>query len=143
MPEMEISLKILIACVFGGLVGYSREKEKKAAGLRTHILVCLGSCLFTVISLHFGTVYPGSDAARIAANIVVGIGFIGAGTIIRDSSTGIIGITTAASVWIISAIGMAIGAGMYFSASTATLATIIVLYFLHGIEKKYIRGEKE
>ena len=141
MSELDILLKLSLACIFGGLIGYLREKEKKAAGLRTHILVCLGAALFTLVSLYMGEIFPSADAARIAANVVLGIGFIGAGTIIRGEGGGIVGITTAASIWITAAIGLALGIDFYFAASLGTLFTIIVLKFLGQIEKKYIRGE--
>ena len=141
MSELDILLKLSLACVFGGLIGYLREKEKKAAGLRTHILVCLGATLFTLVSLYMGEIFPSADAGRIAANVVLGIGFIGAGTIIRGEGGGITGITTAASIWITSAIGLALGVDFYLAASLGTLFTIIVLKFLGQIEKKYIRGE--
>lgn len=143
MFEIDIAIKLLAACALGGLIGFSREKEKKAAGLRTHILVTLGSALFTAISIYFSQAFPGSDAARIASNIVVGIGFIGAGTIIQNPQGSIVGITTAASVWVAAGIGMAIGCGFYFAGTFAALLTILALYFLHGFEKKYIRGQKE
>ena len=141
MSELDILLKLSLACIFGGLIGYLREKEKKAAGLRTHILVCLGATLFTLVSIYMGELFPSADAGRIAANVVLGIGFIGAGTILRGEGGGIVGITTAASIWVTAAIGLALGIDFYFAASLATLFTIIVLKFLHQIEIKYIRGE--
>lgn len=143
MVEIDITIKLLLACAFGALIGYFREKEKKAAGLKTHILVCAGSALFTLISIHFSSLFPGSDAARIAANIVVGIGFIGAGTIIQTTPGSIAGITTAASIWIVAAIGMAAGVGYYFAATATTLISVLVLHFVHRFEIKYIRGEKD
>ena len=141
MSEMDILLKLALACIFGGLIGFLREKEKKAAGLRTHILVCLGATLFTLVSLYMGDVFPSADAGRIAANVVLGIGFIGAGTIIRGEGGGITGITTAASIWVTAAVGLALGIDFYFAAALTTIFTIFVLKFLHQIEKKYIRGE--
>lgn len=139
MSEVDILLKLGLACIFGGLIGYLREKEKKAAGLRTHIMVCMGATLFTLVSIFFGENFVSADAGRIAANVAIGIGFIGAGTIIRNEGGGIIGITTAASIWITAAIGLALGVGFYFAASVSTLFAILVLKFLHQIEKKYIR----
>lgn len=141
MSDWEIALKLLLACLCGGVIGYSREKEKKAAGLRTNIMVCLGSTLFTVLSIGFGQKYPGTDVARIASNIVTGIGFIGAGTILQAGGS-IIGITTAASIWTVAAIGLALGASFYIAAGLATLLSFLVLWFLHKFEKKYIRGEE-
>lgn len=142
MFELEISFKILVACILGGLIGFFREKEKKSAGLKTHTLVCIGSCLFTLVSIFMSQSNPGSDAGRIAANIVVGIGFIGAGTIIQDSGM-VVGITTAASIWIAAAIGMSIGIGFYYAAIFTAIISILVLYFGPTIEKKYIRGGKD
>src|SRR3989339_1502270 len=139
MSEIEITLKLVIACILGGAIGISREKEKKAAGLRTHMLVCMGSAFFTMLSFYIASQFPASDPTRIASNILVGIGFIGAGTIVREQSGSIIGITTAASIWISAAIGMAVGCSFYFAATVATLIALLVLYFLHSIEKKYIR----
>lgn len=141
MSDWEIAVKLLLACLCGGIIGYSREKEKKAAGLRTNILVCLGSTLFTLLSIGFGQKYPGTDMARIASNIVTGIGFIGAGTILQAGGSVIV-ITTAASIWTVAAIGMALGASFYFAAGMATLLSFLVLWFLHKFEKKYIRGEE-
>lgn len=143
MSEFEITIKIIIACVLGGLIGLSREREKKAAGLRTHILVCMGSALFTMISFFIVQSASISDPSRIISNILVGIGFIGAGTIIHESNGIIIGITTAASIWMTAAIGTAIGCGFYYAAIISTLVTLLVLYFLHTIEKKYIRNQNE
>jgi len=114
------------------IVGFEREKAHKPAGLRTHILVCLGSCLFTIISLEFIV-----DPARIAAGIVAGIGFIGAGAIIAEQDK-IVGITTAASLWITAAIGLTVGVGNYVLAVTATLLTLLTL-FSRAILKKCIK----
>ncbi|MBO3769284.1 MAG: MgtC/SapB family protein, partial [Candidatus Brockarchaeota archaeon] len=102
---------LVLAIVFGAIVGLEREKAHKPAGLRTHMLVCLGSCLFTIISEKFSV-----DPARIAAGIVTGIGFIGAGAIIAEQDK-IVGITTAASLWATAAIGLTIGVGDYLLAA--------------------------
>jgi putative Mg2+ transporter-C (MgtC) family protein len=139
MSELDITLKLILACVCGGIIGFLREKEKKAAGLRTHMLVCSGSTLLMLVSMYMATLYPGSDVGRIASNVVTGIGFIGAGTIIQSGNS-IIGITTAASIWVASAIGLALGCGFYFGAVAATILAIIILKVLHEIEKRYIRG---
>jgi len=139
MSELDITVKLVLACICGGLIGYLREREKKAAGLRTHMLVCSGSTLFTLVSIYMASLFPGSDAGRIAANVVVGIGFIGAGTIIQSQGS-IIGITTAASIWVASAIGLALGCGFYFGGVLTTFLAILILKILHEIEKKYIRG---
>ncbi len=140
MSDIEVGIKLFIACILGGLIGFSREKEGKAAGLRTHILVCVGSSLFTILSLFFAATFPYSDPTRIASNVLIGIGFIGGGTIIKEGNGNIIGITTAASIWISAAIGMSVGIGYYFAALIATLIALLVLNFLHELEKKYIRN---
>ena len=123
MQELEYVLRLIIALGLGAILGFERERVDKPAGLRTHILVSLGSCLFTILSL---TAFPGSDPARIASYIVVGIGFIGAGTIIQTRER-IIGITTAASLWIVASIGMATGAGLYLLAVTTTALAYLTL----------------
>ncbi len=138
MSEMDIIIKLILACICGGLIGYLREREKKAAGLRTHMLVCSGSALLMLVSIYMSTQYPGSDAGRIASNVVTGIGFIGAGAIIQAGNS-IIGITTAASIWVASAIGLALGCGFYFGAIITCILAIFILKVLHEIEKKYIR----
>ena len=123
MQELEYVLRLILALGLGAILGFERERVDKPAGLRTHILVSLGSCLFTILSL---TAFPGSDPARIASYIVVGIGFIGAGTIIQTRER-IIGITTAASLWIVASIGMATGAGLYLLAVTTTALAYLTL----------------
>ena len=123
MQELEYILRLLLALGLGAILGFERERVDKPAGLRTHILVSLGSCLFTILSL---TAFPGSDPARIASYIVVGIGFIGAGTIIQTRER-IIGITTAASLWIVASIGMATGAGLNLLAVTTTALAYLTL----------------
>jgi len=125
-PEIEAGLRLMLAAVLGGAIGFQREKANKPAGLRTHILICLGSALFTVVSaLGFtGNV----DPARIAAGVVTGIGFIGAGVIFRGMrGDKVMGITTAASIWVTAAIGIAAGAGLYIIASATALVTVLVL----------------
>lgn len=112
------------------LVGFERELAHKPAGLRTHMLVCLGSCLFTLISLEFAI-----DPARIASGIVAGIGFIGAGAIIAEPDR-VVGITTAASLWVTAAIGLTVGIGSYMLAFVATLLAISVLFLRVLFKKK-------
>ncbi|MEM4466245.1 MAG: MgtC/SapB family protein [Nitrososphaerota archaeon] len=128
--ELEIVFRLLIAVVLGSIIGYEREKVDKPAGLRTHMLVALGSCLFTILSLYG---FPGSDPARIAAYVVAGIGFIGAGAILQTRKR-VIGLTTAASIWVSASIGMAVGVGFYILATITTILTYIILR-LRVIEK--------
>ena len=119
-------LKILLAMVLGGLIGAEREYRSKSAGLRTTILICVGSALFTIISRRF------SDDDRIAANIVNGIGFLGAGIIFRQE-TSVKGLTTAATIWAIAAIGMAIGGGFYDVAVGGFIIIGATLLILPGL----------
>ena len=113
---------LLIACLLGGLIGWQREAEGRAAGLRTHVLVCLGSCLITCVSFGMG------DPGRIAAQIVTGIGFLGAGVILRRGVS-VRGLTTAATIWVVAGIGIAVGASTRF-ALLAAFATVLVLLTL-------------
>ena len=142
MPDSEIwemLLRMVGACILGGAIGYQREKTGHPAGLRTHILVSVGATLFTITSILFSR---GSDPSRIASNIVTGIGFLGAGTIIRQGYT-VRGLTTAASLWTVAAIGMCIGAGgqLYFLAIVATLLVLIVLGSVDVLEARISRKD--
>jgi uncharacterized membrane protein YhiD involved in acid resistance len=135
-PVWDFFLVPLVAFICGGLIGLNREFGKKAAGLRTHILVCLGCALYTEMSIYgFGSlsgVVP-RDPARVAANIVTGIGFIGAGAIWKQG-VNTVGLTTAATIWITGAIGIACAAGFYLHALGTTFLTLIVLTFLRWVE---------
>lgn len=122
-------LKLFIACILGGLIGYQRESSHRPAGLRTHILVCVGSALVMITSEYIFDVYRGVtnlDPARLGAQVISGIGFLGAGTILRDGST-IKGLTTAAGLWAVSCIGIAIGAGFYSGGITAAFLVYLTL----------------
>jgi len=125
-PWLEMILRFLLAAALGAGVGYQRERAGKAAGLRTHILISSGAGLFTIASI-FG--FSGAvDPSRVAAGVVVGIGFIGAGVIFRGSrEEGIAGLTTAASIWATAAIGLAAGAGLYLISVIATAVTVGIL----------------
>ncbi len=123
---IEFSVKILLALLLGGIVGFERERRRMPAGLRTFMLVSVGSCIFTILSVHG---FVGGDPARVAAQIVSGIGFLGAGVTIRRKGT-IYGLTSAAGIWAVAAVGMAIGTGNYFVAVFSTAATVIVLGLL-------------
>ncbi len=144
--ELDFILRIFIASLLGGAVGLEREYRDKAAGFRTHFLVALGSALFMVISAYgFEGVLANDfnspirlDVSRIAAQVVTGIGFIGAGTIIFQKNA-VRGLTTAAGVWVTAAIGMACGGGMYVLAVVSTALVLIGLeafnYFLHRFDR--------
>ncbi len=138
LQELELVLRLLLAFALGGVLGLERERVDKPAGLRTHILVSVGSCLFTILSL---TAFPGSDPARVASYIVAGIGFIGAGTILQTRER-IVGITTAASLWLVASIGMAVGAGFYLLAAIATAIAYATLR-LRVLEKRARGGSAE
>ena len=131
-------MRIFVAGLLGGMIGFEREIRAKEAGVRTHFIVALGSALFMIISQY---AFSGRfDAARVAAQVVSGIGFIGAGVIIFQKNV-VRGITTAAGLWVAAAIGLACGAAMYPVAIAATLMTVLVLETMHFITNVY--GEKE
>ncbi len=124
--EVDVTLRLLIAAVAGGLIGFERERAEKPAGFRTHLLVCMGAALLTVSSVYG---FSGlADPSRVAAGVAVGVGFLGAGTIIRHEA-GVIGLTTAASIWIVAAIGLAFGAGLYLPGAVVMLITLVALRF--------------
>jgi putative Mg2+ transporter-C (MgtC) family protein len=125
-PEIE---KMLYALLLGGLIGAEREYRSKSAGLRTMILVCTGSCLFTILSIAIGIGNPD----RVAANIITGIGFLGAGVIFKDNNN-VNGITTATAIWMVAALGMSIGGGYIYLAFMSTLIVLIVLIGLRYIQ---------
>ena len=123
MSDLTVILNLLLAFLLGGMIGWLREKEGKIAGLRTHILVCVGSALFMILSGEMIFKSGMADPGRIAAGVVTGIGFIGAGCILQGRDH-IRGITTAASIWITAAIGIASGTGHYVGAIAATAAAL-------------------
>ena len=125
---LEIILRFLLAAGLGAGNGYQRERAGKAAGLRTHILVSSGAALFTLVSI-YGFSGAVVDISRVAAGVVVGIGFIGAGVILRGQrEKEVAGLTTAATIWITAAVGLAVGAGMYWISVIATAVTVGVLF---------------
>lgn len=130
--NQEIVLRLVLAAVFGAIVGYEREKKKMPAGLRTHMLVCLGAALITLTSI---MAFDGLEPARVAAGIVTGIGFLGAGTIFRDQNR-VRGITTAADIWVIAGVGLAVGAGFYLGAVTTMILLVIIMHYVKKFEKK-------
>jgi putative Mg2+ transporter-C (MgtC) family protein len=134
MIYLDVTLRILISIVLGALIGFERERRNRPAGLRTHILVSLGSCLFTISSIEFSKIYGGGvDPSRVAANIFTGIGFLGAGTIMKEGLT-IKGLTTAATIWLSSAIGLSCGLGSYFSAILVSILAFFILIFVRSFE---------
>ncbi len=126
-------ISLILAVVLGGAIGLERQIRGKPAGLRTNVLICLGAAVFTIISKQMAAGQADS-VTRIAAQIVTGVGFLGAGAIIRDRG-GIHGLTTAATIWLVSSIGMACGAGFYRLAAVSTLIAIVILIGLAQLER--------
>lgn len=147
--DFNIIIRVISAILLGFAIGLEREMTNKYAGLRTNILVCLGACVFTIISIYgFPTFADGDnvivsqatgvrDTARIAAQVVTGIGFIGGGTVLRHGAT-VFGLTTAATLWMSASIGMACGAGMYMLAIVGTIFSILTLVSVRVFEKKVL-----
>ncbi len=132
--ELEILLKILLSAILGGIIGLEREISHKGAGLRTNILIAVGSTLLTILSFKFAILGENVDPSRIAAQIVTGIGFLGAGAIIQAKFS-VHGLTTAASIWIVSAIGISVGSGYYLISFLITIFVVIILTFFKYISK--------
>ena len=128
---------MLAAAILGALIGLERQVSRKPVGLRTNILICLGACIFTIISLQLG-VSLGASPERMAANVVQGVGFLGAGAIMRDRGT-IQGATTAATIWLVASLGVACGAGFFLVAIVGTVLALFVLFGLHPLEKRLDR----
>ncbi|RLF72367.1 MAG: hypothetical protein DRN40_00355 [Thermoplasmata archaeon] len=142
LEDTEIVIRLLLAALMGGIIGLERERKRSTAGLRTHMLVSLGSSLLMILSILIperlsGTANYG-DSIRLAAGVVTGIGFLGAGTIIKHGST-VRGLTTAASIWAASALGLTIGAGFLLVGAMALLMILIALYGLKGIDEYLAR----
>ncbi|MDD4202991.1 MAG: MgtC/SapB family protein [Candidatus Omnitrophica bacterium] len=132
----EVFLKLFCAALFAGIIGMEREIQGRAAGLRTHILVSVGSCFIMWTSINFFHVYKDvatCDPSRIAAGVVTGIGFLGAGTILRYRAS-VIGLTTAASIWAVSAIGLGVGVGFYWESFIATIMVFLTLFIVSKME---------
>lgn len=137
-----ILLRLGLAFILGSILGSERERKGRSAGLRTHILVCMGSALIMLVSLYIYDLYKDEtalDPARIAAGVVTGIGFLGAGTILRSTHR-VLGLTTAASIWISASIGLAVGCGFISAAVVTTVIAFFTLLLLGALEKRW---EKE
>ncbi len=143
IPAHEVIIRLLLGAVIGGIIGFEREVHGRAAGFRTQLIVCIAAVLIMIVSENYYFHLISSnhmlriDPARIAAGAIIGIGFLGGGVIIK-SGLSVRGLTTAALIWIVSAIGLAIGGGLYFEAIATSVITIITLVFLRGVEKKII-----
>lgn len=145
VSDSEVVWRLLLAVLLSGLVGIEREASGRAAGFRTHILVCVGSTLIMLTALHLMELLRGVvavDPGRFAAQVVSGIGFLGAGTIIqiRDS---VKGLTTAASLWTAAGIGLAIGSGFYVGALASTALVLAVLFILSRVERRVVGSKRK
>ncbi|TYP74915.1 MgtC/SapB family protein [Paenibacillus methanolicus] len=146
ISNWEIAFRMVLALLLGGMVGIERELGGHFAGFRTHILVCLGSAAIVILSIYGFSEFASEpnvrmDPARLAAQVISGIGFLGAGTIMRTGLT-ISGLTTAASLWVVAAIGLTVGAGFYFGAGALTFLVVISLFFFNKMEKRFSRTKK-
>src|ERR1700729_2868449 len=140
MPDSEMLIRLLAAAALGSLIGFERERLLWAAGIRTHMLVCVGACLFMIVSAYgFAPVLGPNvvlDPSRVAAQVVSGIGFLGAGAILARGEI-VKGLTTAASIWTVAAIGLAVGGGLYFAAGVSTAVILGILAGVKPLEEMY------
>jgi len=146
ISHMELTLRLLLAALLGGLIGLEREWNNHAAGFRTHILVTIGAAGIMLLSIYgfADFVYEANvrtDPARLAAQVISGIGFLGAGAIMRNGST-VSGLTTAASIWVVAAIGLCVGAGFYYVSVLATALVLVSLFLLNKWEKHLLRHRR-
>src|SRR5205814_6185479 len=132
-------IRLILAALLGGVIGLEREMRDKPAGLRTNIMICVGSTLFMSLSTQVAKVL-GGDPTRIAAQIISGIGFLGAGAVLHSHGF-VLGLTTAATIWVVAGVGMALGSGMYWTAVFATAMSLVTLYFLSFVEDR-IQGRR-
>jgi putative Mg2+ transporter-C (MgtC) family protein len=147
ISQYELISRLLLAAVLGSVIGFERERLSWAAGLRTHMLVCVGSTLIMIVSAFgfadvLGTPHVELDPSRIAAQVVSGIGFLGAGSILMRGEI-IRGLTTAASLWTVAAVGLAVGGGLYTAAVAATIIILIILAGIKPIEKWYFESRQQ
>ena len=143
LSEWELLLRLTLSCILGGVIGYERQSRRKSAGLRTNVLVCLGSCLIMVLSEALYLNVEGrtnADPARLAAQVVSGIGFLGAGAIMKEGLT-VTGLTTAACLWVVAGVGLAVGAGFYSGALFTTALVFATLGTLSRIDE-WVMHEK-
>jgi putative Mg2+ transporter-C (MgtC) family protein len=139
--DLQMAGRLCLAALLGGLVGLEREIHSQPAGLRTHMIVAIGSCLIMLVSIQMGVANPTrSDPARIAAQVVAGVGFLGAGAIMR-SGLSVRGLTTAACLWTVAAVGLAVGSGYWRAALVATVLTLISLSVFQKVERRFSKGK--
>jgi putative Mg2+ transporter-C (MgtC) family protein len=141
LSQTEIIVRLLTAAALGSIIGFERERLLWAAGIRTHMVVCVGACLIMIVSAFgFGDILSSKnvvlDPSRVAAQVVSGIGFLGAGAILARGEI-VRGLTTAASIWTVAAIGLAVGGGLYFAAGTCTVIIIVILAGIKPLEEAY------
>jgi len=129
-----IFLRFFLAALCGVIIGLEREVRDKSAGLRTHILVCIGACLFGMLGLTLAADYRNADILRLAQGVLIGVGFLGAGVIMREGAS-IKGLTTAAGIWVMGAIGLAIGVGSYYIALVGTLFSFLTVALFGRVER--------
>jgi putative Mg2+ transporter-C (MgtC) family protein len=145
LPDWELILRLLFAALLGSVIGVERERLLWAAGLRTHMLVCVGACLAMIVSAFgfAGVLGPHVilDPSRVAAQVISGVGFLGAGSIILRNEV-VKGLTTAASLWAVAAIGLAVGGGLYVAATAATVIILIILAGIKPLEERYRNGRQ-
>lgn len=146
IDDSHIILRLLLSMLLGGFIGFERERSNHAAGLRTHIMVSLGSTLIMLLSIYGFVDFIKEanvrvDPARLAAAVITGVGFLGAGTILFTGKA-ITGLTTAASIWVVAAIGLGVGAGFYFPSIAATVLVFLNLRVFNKVEMLYMRGRE-
>jgi putative Mg2+ transporter-C (MgtC) family protein len=150
MSNGTLLVRILVAAALGGIIGIERELRDSPAGFRTHLMVAVGACMFTIVGAFGFQSFTGgtdthriqADLTRVASQVVVGIGFLGGGTILRAGGT-IKGLTTAASLWVTAAVGLAVAMGFYFGATATSVLTVFALAGLKPIERKFMRGGRD
>ena len=136
ISEEELFLRLVLSCILGGIIGYERQSRRKSAGLRTNVLVCLGACLIMILSQALYENVEGrtnADPARLAAQVVSGIGFLGAGAIMKEGLT-VTGLTTAACLWVVAGVGLAVGSGFYSGALMTTALVFVTLGSLSRLD---------
>jgi putative Mg2+ transporter-C (MgtC) family protein len=144
--RLDLLTKLLLAVLLGGAIGFERELNGKPAGLRTNILICVGSCLLMDLSMSEGVIIDPAGRGvgapmQLAANVVTGIGFLGAGTIMQARGA-VVGLTTAATLWVVAAIGLTVGSGHYYEGTGAALLVMLVLSGLGTLERKMLRARR-
>ncbi len=145
LSDSQVAIRLILSVVLSGFIGLERQVRRRTAGLRTHILVCLGSCLTMLTSIYIFDIYKSEvplDPGRIAAGVITGVGFLGAGAIINERG-GVKGLTTAASLWVVAGIGLAVGCGFYSAGIVTAALALTTLFFLRYAEGIVFRKEEK